>query len=78
MDDSNTNIIRNDRNSWPLKTAQELRLNAHLRGAIALIIDKRAKKLPESQSSMIYNAVENQIVCFFSLVHGCRPGSNQL
>lgn len=46
----------------------ELPLKAHLRGAIALINEKRAKKLPDPQSSTIYNAVESQIVSVFALV----------
>ncbi|KAJ5377556.1 uncharacterized protein N7496_004965 [Penicillium cataractarum] len=40
----------------------EMPLKAHLRGAIALINEKRAKQIPEAQSSTIYNAVESQII----------------
>ncbi|KAF3390395.1 hypothetical protein F1880_009105 [Penicillium rolfsii] len=39
-----------------------LPLKAHLRGAIALINAKRAKKLPEAKYPTIYNAVESQII----------------
>jgi hypothetical protein len=39
----------------------EMPLKAHLRGAIALINEKRTK-IMDSQSSTIYDAVESQIV----------------